>query len=147
MGFHDMSTANTFFGTGGLDASLQFELSNGENTGPGHNTTLQFLSNYISTRASMADLIACRRRCFRPVLRRPCHPLKLGRVDATSSNSPGVPQPGNSQGTFIQQFQRMGFSVAEMIQVTACGHTLGGVHSTEFPVLVLRDPGTTARSL
>ncbi|KAH8887407.1 heme peroxidase [Thozetella sp. PMI_491] len=136
VGFHDMSTANTFFGTGGLDASLQFELTNGENTGPGHNTTLQFLSNYLSTRASMADLIAAGvvasvRSCGGPVI-----PLRLGRVDATTSGSTGVPQPGNAAQIFVQQFDRMGFSVAEMIQVTACGHTLGGVHSTEFPELV-----------
>lgn len=136
VGFHDMSTANTFFGTGGLDASLQFELLDGENTGPGHNTTLIFLSNYLSYRASMADLIATGvvaavRSCGGPLV-----PLKLGRIDATSAGSPGVPQPGNSQGTFITQFQRMGFSTTEMIQVTACGHTLGGVHNTEFPVLV-----------
>ena len=124
IGFHDMSTANTFFGTGGLDASIQFELSNGENTGPGHNTTLQFLSNYYSTRASMSDLIAAGvaasvRSCNGPVV-----PLRLGRVDATGSGNTGVPQPQNAAQTFVQQFDRMGFSVAEMIQVTACGHTL-----------------------
>ena len=32
--FHDMATANTFFGTGGLDASIQFEIGNGDNKGP-----------------------------------------------------------------------------------------------------------------
>src|SRR5687767_8010284 len=49
--FHDMSTANTFFGTGGLDASLQYELENGENTGPGHRTTLEFMAPYMSSRS------------------------------------------------------------------------------------------------
>ncbi|KAK1754788.1 putative fungistatic metabolite [Echria macrotheca] len=134
--FHDMSTANRYFGTGGLDASLQFELKNGENTGPGHNTTLKFYSNYLSTRSSMADLIAAGayasvRACGGPVI-----PLRLGRIDATSAGSPGVPQPQNAISTFRQQFDRMGFSPTEMIQVTACGHTLGGVHTDEFPDLV-----------
>ncbi|KAK3360011.1 hypothetical protein B0T25DRAFT_621313 [Lasiosphaeria hispida] len=138
--FHDMSTANRYVGTGGLDASIQFELSNGENTGPGHNTSLKFYANYFSGRSSMADIIAAGtyasvRQCGGPII-----PLRLGRKDATSAGSLGVPQPQNSVVTFRQQFDRMGFTPAEMIQVTACGHTLGGVHSTEFPDLV--PPGT-----
>lgn len=48
----------------------------------------------------------------------------------------GVPQPKHSIEQFRQQFDRMGFTEEEMIQVTACGHTLGGVHNTEFPELV-----------
>lgn len=136
VGFHDMSTANSFFGIGGLDGSLQFELSNGENTGPGHNTTLKFMANYVSPRSSLADLIAAGvyasvRSCGGPVV-----PVRGGRIDATEAGSPGVPQPQNTIGTFRQQFDRMGFSPAEMIQVTACGHTLGGVHTTEFPDIV-----------
>ncbi|KAB5575878.1 heme peroxidase [Coniochaeta sp. 2T2.1] len=142
VGFHDMATANTYFGIGGLDASLQFELNNGENTGPGHNTTLKFLANYLSSRSSMADLIAAGvyasvRSCGGPVV-----PVRAGRIDATSGGSPGVPQPQNTIGTFTDQFDRMGFTVPEMIQVVACGHTLGGVHTTEFPDIV--PAGTTA---
>ncbi|KAH8908759.1 hypothetical protein BR93DRAFT_502707 [Coniochaeta sp. PMI_546] len=142
VGFHDMATANTYFGIGGLDASLQFELNNGENTGPGHNTTLKFLSNYLSPRSSIADLIAAGvyasvRSCGGPVV-----PVRAGRIDATSGGSPGVPQPQNTIGTFKDQFDRMGFSVTEMIQVVACGHTLGGVHTSEFPDIV--PAGTSA---
>jgi hypothetical protein len=131
-----MSTRNRFFGTGGLDASLQFELNNGENTGPGHGTTLTFYANYLTSRSSMADLIAAGvrasvRSCGGPVV-----PLKLGRVDAGQAGASGVPQPQNSVVTFRQQFDRMGFSPAEMIQLVACGHSLGSVHSTEFPNIV-----------
>ncbi|KAK3501694.1 heme peroxidase [Neurospora crassa] len=141
----DMATHNRVFGTGGLDASLQFELTNGENTGPGHNTTLRFLANYYSSQSSMADLIAAGvyasvRSCGGPVV-----PLRLGRKDATSSGSTGVPQPQNSAETFRQQFDRMGFSTEEMIQVTACGHTLGGVHSEEFPEIVPSGTGTNGQ--
>ncbi|KAL1842674.1 hypothetical protein VTK73DRAFT_3070 [Phialemonium thermophilum] len=136
VGFHDMATANTYFGTGGLDGSLQFELTNTENTGPGHATTLKFLGNYVSSRTSLADLIAAAvyasvRSCGGPVV-----PVRAGRQDATEAGNPGVPQPQNSIGIFTDQFDRMGFSVPEMIQVLACGHTLGGVHSPEFPDLV-----------
>jgi hypothetical protein len=135
-GFHDMATANVFFGIGGLDASLQYELKDGENIGPGFTTTLAFLSNYYSSRASMADLIAAGvytsvRSCGGPAI-----PVKGGRVDATAAGSPGVPQVANSIGTFTNQFGRMGFTAQQMIQVTACGHTLGGVHNPDFPNLV-----------
>lgn len=63
-----------------------------------------------------------------------------GRVDATKAGSQGVPQPQNSIGTFINQFARMGFNATYMIQMTACGHTLGGVHAANFPTIVV--PGT-----
>lgn len=131
-----MSTHNRFFGTGGLDGSLQFELQNGENTGPGHRTTLEFYGNYLTSRSGIADLIAAGvyasvRSCGGPVV-----PLRLGRKDATAPGSAGVPQPQNSVSTFRQQFDRMGFSPTEMIQLVACGHTLGSVHSSEFPQIV-----------
>lgn len=134
--FHDMSTANTFFKTGGLDGSLQYELDNGENTGTGHRTTLEFMAKYVSPRSSLSDLLAAGvymsvRSCGGPIV-----PIRAGRVDATGSGNTGVPQPQNSVVTFQQQFERMGFNNVEMIQVTACGHTLGGVHTDDFPDLV-----------
>ncbi|KAL1837323.1 hypothetical protein VTJ49DRAFT_3994 [Mycothermus thermophilus] len=138
VGFHDMATHNRYFngGRGGLDGSLQFELKNGENTGPGHKTTLEFYANYLSARSSLADLIAAGvyasvRACGGPVI-----PLKLGRVDATGPDSGGVPQPQNSVGSFTNQFDRLGFSQPEMIQLVACGHTLGSVHAAEFPQII-----------
>ncbi|KAJ4306407.1 hypothetical protein N0V88_001207 [Collariella sp. IMI 366227] len=144
VGFHDMAPHNRFFGTGGLDGSLQFELNNGENTGPGHATTLQFYANYLSSRSSLADLIAAGvyasvRSCGGPVI-----PLRLGRVDAQGAGAFGVPQPQNSAGSFRTQFDRMGFTQTEMIQLVACGHTLGSVHSTEFPQIVPASVGQIA---
>ncbi|EGS17224.1 uncharacterized protein CTHT_0065420 [Thermochaetoides thermophila DSM 1495] len=134
--FHDMSTHNKYTGVGGLDASIQFELNNGENTGPGHRTSLEFYANYLTSRSSMADLIAAGvyasvRSCGGPVV-----PLRVGRKDATAAGPLGVPQPQNSVVTFRQQFDRMGFTSSEMIQLVACGHTLGSVHSAEFPNIV-----------
>lgn len=137
--FHDMSTANTYFGAGGLDGSLQYELDNGENTGPGHRTTLEFMAPYVSPRASLADLLAVGvylsvRSCGGPAV-----PVRAGRKDATEGGATGVPQPQNSALMFQQQFERMGFTTEEMIQVTACGHTIGGVHHEEFPDLMPAD--------
>lgn len=136
LGFHDMATADAATGIGGLDGSIQYMLDNGENLGPGFNTTLRFLSGYYSCRASISDLIALGvyvsvRSCGGPVI-----PVRGGRVDALGPGNTGVPQPEHDIALFRQQFARMGFTPEEMIQVTACGHTLGGVHSNEFPELV-----------
>jgi len=131
-----MATADVTTGKGGLDGSVQYMLDNGENLGPGFNTTLRFLAGYHSSRASIADLIALGvyvsvRSCGGPVI-----PVRGGRVDAPGPGDMGVPQPEHDIALFRQQFARMGFTPEEMIQVTACGHTLGGVHNNEFPELV-----------
>ncbi|KAK4228208.1 putative fungistatic metabolite [Podospora fimiseda] len=137
-GFHDMASFNRFQGTGGLDGSLQFELTRSDNTGPGFKTTLEFYANYVSARSSLADLIAAGvyasvRSCGGPAV-----PLRMGRVDASRAVSPSglTPQPQNSAQAFERSFDNMGFSRTEMIQLVACGHTLGSVHSTEFPNIV-----------
>ncbi|EQL00096.1 WSC domain containing protein [Ophiocordyceps sinensis CO18] len=133
--FHDMSTANSYFKIGGLDGSLQYELTNSENLGPGHKTTLEFMSRFVSPKSSLADLVAMGvytsvRSCGGPAV-----PIRAGRKDAAAKGPTGVPQPQNSIPIFRQQFERMGFTNEEMIQLTACGHTLGGVHQQEFPDL------------
>ncbi len=138
--FHDMATANVFFGTGGVDASLVFELDSGENIGAAFATTLTTFSPFLSSRSSMADLIALGvhtavRSCGGPVVQ-----IRTGRIDATSGGPLGVPLPQNSLGTFQNQFLRMGFDTVGMIQTVACGHTLGGVHAVNFPTIVI--PGT-----
>lgn len=135
--FHDMATADARTGKGGLDGSLQYQLDDGESKGPGFNSTFKFFSDYLSKRSSLADLIALGvyasvRSCGGPVV-----PVRGGRVDAPGPGSMGVPQPEHSIEQFREQFSRMGFTNEEMIQVTACGHTIGGVHDTEFPELVV----------
>ncbi|KOS18481.1 putative fungistatic metabolite [Escovopsis weberi] len=139
--FHDMATRSDYFDKGGLDASLQYELGNGENTGPGHQTTIEFMGPYLSPRSSLSDLIAAGvyasvRSCGGPVV-----PYRVGRIDATAKGDVGVPQPENSIFTLQLQFDRMGFNNTEMIQLTICGHTIGGVHQTEFPDLVPEGAG------
>ena len=138
--FHDAATGSVFTGAGGLDASLVFELNNGDNAGAGFASTLTAYVPFLSSRSSMADLIAMGvytavRSCGGPVV-----PIKTGRTDATAAGPPGVPLPQNSLFTFRNQFARIGFSSTEMIAVTACGHTLGGVHAGNFPQIV--PPGT-----
>jgi hypothetical protein len=143
--FHDMATADIFSdikGTahGGLDASLAFELNEGEAVGAGFSATLTTYSAFFNSRLSMADLIALGvyaavRACDGPVI-----PMRGGRIDATEAGPMGVPQPENAIGQFTDQFARMGFDRTDMIAMTACGHTLGGVHALDFPNIV--EPGT-----
>ncbi|KAI4209402.1 MAG: hypothetical protein LQ351_007661 [Letrouitia transgressa] len=136
--FHDMATGNVFSGVGGLDASIVFELggNQGDNIGSAFPSTLTALAPYLSKRSSMADIIALGmytavRSCTGPAIA-----VKAGRVDATEAGPVGVPLPQNSAFTFQNQFARVGFNQTEMIQVVACGHTLGGVHSANFPQIV-----------
>jgi hypothetical protein len=137
IGFHDMATTNIFFEPhGGIDASMVFELNSGENAGAGFNSTLTTYAGVYNSRLSVADLIALGvyssvRGCGGPVV-----PMRGGRPDATAAGPPGVPQPQNGRGTFINQFARMGFNTTEMIQMTACGHAIGGVHAADFPNIV-----------
>jgi hypothetical protein len=136
-GFHDMSTTNVFFAPhGGIDASLAFELNDGENIGAGFNSTFLTYARFFNSRLPVADLVALGvyasvRSCGGPVI-----PMRGGRVDATAAGPLGVPQPQNGAGTFSNQFARMGFNNSDMIQMTACGHTLGGVHAGDFPQIV-----------
>lgn len=74
----------------------------------------------------------------------PLIPFHPGRIDvwaAQSSNN--TPQPQDPLQSLQQSFQNMGFSSSEMIILTACGHALGGVRSTDFPELVPPNPNSS----
>lgn len=139
-GFHDMAPANSFFSRGGLDGSLQYELTSTENKGPGLRTTIEFMVPFMSSKSSLSDLIALGvyasvRSCGGPAVT-----YRAGRIDATRRGDPGVPQPENTVLSFQQQFERMGFTNSEMVEVTACGHTIGGVHTSDFADII--DPAS-----
>ncbi|KAK5447816.1 hypothetical protein LTS15_009315 [Exophiala xenobiotica] len=144
-GFHDMAAADIHTGIGGLDASIGFELDSTvytENAGVAFNNSLTYYSRFFNERASMSDLIglgvyASVRACGGPVV-----PLRAGRIDATQAGAVGVPDPKDNRQKTAAQFARMGFNQQEMIQVVACGHTLGGVHSAQHLTIV--PDGTTA---
>lgn len=73
--------------------------------------------------------------CGGPIL-----PYRGGRIDALAAGPEGPPQPQQGLQTFVQDFARMGFNTTEMIQMVACGHTIGSVRSTDFPNLVAPNP-------
>lgn len=139
--FHDMATTTidtrTGVRSGGVDGSIQFELTYAENAGPAFATTLRFMQDFYTSRSSVADLVALGayfavRSCGGPSV-----PVRGGRVDAAVGGPlSNVPMPQNTAFIFENQFSRMGFARDEMIQAVACGHTLGSVHTAEFPQIV-----------
>ncbi|KAL6886068.1 heme peroxidase [Trichoderma evansii] len=144
--YHDMATADVVAGTGGIDASIGFEVNRDENPGVGFNETLINLAAFLTPRSSMADLIAlgavfAANGCSNGSVE---IPFRAGRVDATGPGASGVPKPEETLDEHITSFQRQGFTPQEMIGLVACGHTLGGVHGVDFPeiVPVVNDPAT-----
>jgi catalase (peroxidase I) len=67
----------------------------------------------------------------------PVIPFHAGRVDVWApQSSNNTPLPEDSIETLRESFRKQGFTPAEMITLTACGHTMGGVRSSDFPQLV-----------
>ena len=134
--FHDFVTADATAGTGGLDASIGFETLRAENVGTAFNDSLFFFSFFISAKVSMADLIALGTAMSVGVCGGPQIPLRVGRIDATGPGATGVPEPETDIKTTLSEFSGAGFNQADAIALTACGHTLGGVHHSTFPQIV-----------
>ncbi|KAH9908397.1 heme peroxidase [Xylariomycetidae sp. FL2044] len=135
--YHDMSTHDASSGTGGLDASLMFELGRDENIGSSFNNTFGFMKNYYSTKTSMSDLlglsvIAATTMCGGPDIQ-----FRPGRVDATEAGPMGVPKPEEDIDRHTEIFAKAGFNTTDMITMVACGHTLGGIHGANFPEITL----------
>lgn len=62
--------------------------------------------------------------------------LRGGRIDATQAGPSGVPEPETGISATLTQFGNAGFNTADTIILTACGHTMGGVHRSTFPQVV-----------
>jgi hypothetical protein len=146
-----MATFDKATGTGGLDASIQFETDRAENAGDAFNGTFGFTNSYYTIRRSAADLVALSTviavgNCGGPKI-----PLRVGRVDATQAGPMGVPEPQQDLDTHKKMFAKAGFNTGrsyccplfwmlvlinpaeDMIAMVACGHTMGGVHGKTFP--------------
>ncbi|PPQ65926.1 hypothetical protein CVT24_011259 [Panaeolus cyanescens] len=136
MSYHDSATFNITDQTGGLDGSIHFELDRAENIGDGLTLTRRDYASFPSKYVSKADVIAVGASFAVVVCGGPIIPLRGGRVDATGPGSPGVPEPHQDLQTHIEKFRLQGFNATEMIEIIACGHTLGGVESKDFPLIV-----------
>ncbi|KAK0435078.1 heme peroxidase [Armillaria borealis] len=136
--FHDFTTANITAGTGGIDASIQFETDRPENSGAAMNDSMGFFSPFANAHVSMADLIALSvvtsvGGCSSPTLR---IPLRGGRIDATEGGETGVPEPESSLEETLAISAKTGFNQSDLIALTICGHTMGSVHHAGFPQVV-----------
>lgn len=131
--FHDTITHDKARGTGGLDASIMFETHRDENNGAAFNHTLSELHEFVSPRSSGADMLALSLVSSVASCGGQKVPLRMGRIDATQAGKAGVPKPEHNLKSAMSAFTKAGFTQPEMIALVACGHTIGGVHSTENP--------------
>ncbi len=129
-------TADVAAGTGGLDASIGYETLRPENFGVAFNDSLFFFSFFMSAKVSMADLVALGAAISVGACGGPQIPLRGGRIDATGPGASGVPEPESDVETTLADFSSAGFNQEDAIGLTACGHTMGGVHHDEFPQIV-----------
>ena len=134
--FHDAISGNIFTGTGGLDGSIAWETDTLENEGVFAEDSVKAWADYVSDVTSLADVIAAATYS----LTRSCSNISItvrgGRIDATESGPLGfVPQPQNAVGIFRNQFARMGLDDIGMVQFVACGHSIGGVHGSDHPLI------------
>ncbi|KAF7512824.1 hypothetical protein GJ744_011927 [Endocarpon pusillum] len=134
--FHDFVTADVAAGTGGIDASVGFETLRQENSGVGINDSLFWFSFFTNAKVSMADLVALGAAMSVGACGGPQIPLRGGRIDATGPGASGVPEPESDVKTTLGHFSGAGFSQEDAISLTACGHTMGGVHHDDFPQIV-----------
>ncbi|KAK7065007.1 peroxidase [Favolaschia claudopus] len=142
--YHDMASHNVEDGTGGMDASIRFqeERERAENAGDGFGFTTGVLTSLTNRYVSLADALALGAIIAIESCGGPNVPFRGGRIDAAEPNKPGVPEPQQDLDSHIASFARQGFTKSEMIGLTACGHTFGGVQHAPFPDIVpeLNDP-------
>jgi len=117
--FHDSVTHDAAAKTGGLDASIQFELDRPENLGGALNNTLSDITIALDIRTSAADLLAlafvlAAGRCGDMYV-----PLRLGRKDATEAGIMGVPEPQTDLNTTRRRFATASLSEGMTSKVTA----------------------------
>ncbi|KAF9480740.1 heme peroxidase [Pholiota conissans] len=142
LAYHDMATHNITDGTGGLDASIYYELLRAENVGAGMKDTLVDFRQSFNKYVSRADVLAMGAiwgvaGCSGPPIR-----YRGGRKDASGAGRPGVPEPQQDLQSHKDSFKLQGFNETEMIALVACGHTVGAVRAADFPTIVADKKGT-----
>ncbi|KAL6719987.1 hypothetical protein ACLMJK_001908 [Lecanora helva] len=124
---------NIYTQSGGLDASIGFETGRAENVGPAFDDSLSFFSFFYNAKVSMSDLISLGTVMASGACGGPQVTFRGGRKDATSAGPSGVPEPETDLQTTLNQFSNAGFVTDDTITLTACGHSIGGVHKAQFP--------------
>ncbi|KAJ7354168.1 heme peroxidase [Mycena albidolilacea] len=137
--YHDMANADVEAGIGGIDMSIAFELDRPENPGQGLKDALNDFRTIYTPTLNMADSIALGVVFGLVAAGGPLIPFRGGRIEARSAGPLGVPQPQESLESHTDAFRRQGLSTTEMIQLVACGHSLGGVRNPDFADMVPED--------
>jgi catalase (peroxidase I) len=126
-----------------------------ENSGAAMNDSLTYWAPFVNKYASstrhsgsdqvafpgdrptqVADMIALGTVVSVGSCQGPLIPYMGGCIDATEGGPYGVPEPQGNLSLHTQQFARAGMDLQGMIQVTACGHTVGSTHHAGFPDIV-----------
>ncbi|KAJ3513748.1 hypothetical protein NLJ89_g2773 [Agrocybe chaxingu] len=107
-----------------------------KNIGDGMHQTLSDFETFSNKYVSRADVIALGTIFAVASCEGPIIPFRGGRIDTYSAGPPGVPEPHQDLSTHTALFKRQGFDETDMITLVACGHTLGGVRSHDFPTIV-----------
>ncbi|KAL0068419.1 hypothetical protein AAF712_004497 [Marasmius tenuissimus] len=132
LAYHDMSTHNIDDGTGGLDASIVFELDRPQNVGQGMPDSVNDFLRFTNPGASRDGRSDCdgssARCCF--VWRIP-HTLR--EVELTPPPLDLRRFPHEDLASHTESFSRQGFTQSEMIALVA---SLGGVRKQDFPELI-----------
>ncbi|KAJ7656521.1 heme peroxidase [Mycena polygramma] len=147
--FHDFGSYNGTEGTGGLDASIIYELDRPQASAMLNSFSrllkmakIRMLASDSNMLEVLADTIAMGAiaavvGCGGPVI-----PYRAGRIDATEAGPETVPEPQQDLPSHIAAFKRLGFNETDMIGLVACGHTLGGVRQVDFPTILPPDLST-----
>jgi hypothetical protein len=134
--FHDSFTHDATTKTGGMHASIQYELDRPDNLGAVLNNTLGDISSIVSTRSSAPDLLASSlvmsvARCADMRV-----PQRLGHKDAAETGIKGVLEAHTDLNTTRKRFETASLNEVDVITLIACGHSIGGVHSVDHPEMV-----------
>ncbi|KAF7300623.1 Peroxidase [Mycena chlorophos] len=141
--YHDTSTHNITDGTGGLDGSLFFELDRVENVGAGMTNTRSDFSSFPSKYISRSDITVIGTIFAVAACGGPAMQVRGGRIDTNVAGPYGVPNASDTSESIVATFAHQGFNISEMIQLVACGHTLGGVRYPDFPDVVAAPSDTS----
>ncbi|KAJ7793123.1 heme peroxidase [Mycena olivaceomarginata] len=136
--YHDMATHDIDSGTGGVDASIAYELDRPQNIGVGMRGMLEDFLVSPNEHVGMADVLAMGAISAVIGCGGPAIPFRAGRIDATEAGPETVPEPQPDLASHIESFRR-GFSATEMI-------SLGGVRKADFPLIVTEDEPTDVKT-
>jgi L-ascorbate peroxidase len=129
--FHDAGTYDEATKTGGMNASVRFELGRPESFGLKRGlgpvtAAWESLRDGPASGLSLADVIAAAGAYAVELTGGPKIDVRLGRVDATSADPEGRMPTENASGEETRaRFAAMGYSVGETVAL-AGAHTIGG---------------------